>query len=75
MSDTPRTDAQDWTWRYPEYHETSTKYVPINFARELERALNAAHTLLVEASNDEINLRDELEKWERDFGHLTRVVN
>ena len=34
---TPRTDAQPWINRYPEYHEGATRWVTTDFARQLER--------------------------------------
>jgi hypothetical protein len=34
---TPRTDAQPWINRYPEYHEGATRWVAADFARQLER--------------------------------------
>jgi hypothetical protein len=34
---TPRTDAQPWINRYPEYHEGATRWVTADFARQLER--------------------------------------
>ena len=37
---------------------------------ELRQALNDARGLLQEAAGDEINTRDELEKWDRAYGHL-----
>jgi len=42
MSDTPRTDAEPWINRYPEYHDGATQYVKADFARTLERELAAA---------------------------------
>lgn len=42
MSDTPRTDAEPWINRYPEYHDGATQYVKADFARTLERELAEA---------------------------------
>jgi hypothetical protein len=45
MSDTPRTDAEPWINRYPEYHDGATQYVKADFARALERELAEAREL------------------------------
>ena len=42
QSNTPRTDEERWIWQHPHYHVDSPKWVSIDFARTLERELNAA---------------------------------
>ena len=37
---------------------------------EYREALQDCWELLGEAERDEINIRDEMEKWERAYGHL-----
>ena len=41
---------------------------------QIYEALRYARDLLGEAERDEINLRAELEKWDRAFGHLLANV-
>lgn len=56
MSDTPRTDAA-----------CSLGYMPANFARQLERELNAAKELIREIRDNEVNAVDEATKFLRDY--------
>ena len=58
---TPRTDAQPWINRYPEYHEGATRWVTADFARQLERELAAKDAHADEIYKASVDLAAKLE--------------
>lgn len=68
---TPRTDAQPWINRYPEYHEGATRWVTADFARQLERELAE---LRKNASELIASLQTETDSVERELAEVTQSL-
>jgi hypothetical protein len=65
MSDTPRTDGMTFVAQIGMMPPYDT--VPAEFARQLERELNAAKELIREIRDNEVNAVDEATKFLRDY--------
>lgn len=64
---TPRTDAERWIWRYPEYHQDAPQWVSKDFARQLETELaqwkescHKADEIALEIMRERDEAREEL---------------
>lgn len=73
MSDTPRTDyAEKTVWRDSKGNrrETKTDTVPAEFARELERELNALKSFALKLDDWNDQLQDQVAELQKDKARL-----